>query len=341
MGGSALSKPSVRLDAATFVSVRDRIVKQLQSLFHSVNINYIPYYLSKESFGDLDILTDRMLDSLEVSMVIKALEVVQNSSITSYGIDVDGEMFQVDLIYAEPSIYNFALGYFSYNDLGNLIGRISHAAGFKFGHKGMSYVIREPDNDNHVLSEVLVTNNFNTALEFLGYDASKFLPETFITIEDVYRFAASSPYFSADIFQLHNRNSISRIRDKKRKTYMGFLKWLEKEEVKHQIPNFDYSDKSAFKLKMLKKAFEVFPSFLIRYLEVMEIYESKKKIYEKFNATIVSKVTRKTGKELGVLMKAIKKSVSENELVRMHPEDIVFLIKTVNDELTAGLDEER
>lgn len=38
--------------------------------------------------------------------------------------------------------FNTSLEYLNWNDLGNLIGRIAHKFGLKYGHKGLLYIIK-------------------------------------------------------------------------------------------------------------------------------------------------------------------------------------------------------
>jgi len=337
MGGTALSKPSVRLQRKEFESVRDSVVNQLRSAFSAVTINYIPYYLEKESFGDLDILTNTPLGAPDVASAINAVEFKRNSSVVSYGVTTSSGQFQVDVIYADAVFYDFALNYFSYNDLGNLIGRIAHASCFKFGHKGLAYVVREPDNADHVLDELIVTRNFDEALLFLGYDPVLFHnPETFKTTTDIFEFAGNNPYFSADIFQLHNRNAVSRIRDKKRKTYTDFLLYLTDDSVIKSLPNFDYSEenKTKHREKMLNNSFKLFPSFLHQYRETMEALEKRQLVKQKFNATIVTALTGRTDRDLGILMKTFRSMFrNENELLQLTQDEINALIVNIDQKL--------
>ena len=84
--------------------------------------------------------------------------------------DDDGSIFQVDLIRVDCRHMESAFSYFAFNDLGNLLGRIFHRAGFKLGHKGMCYVVREEGNQSNAIKEIEVTTSWKEALEFAGYD---------------------------------------------------------------------------------------------------------------------------------------------------------------------------
>lgn len=194
-------------------------------------VDVIKSYSAKDSFGDLDIVASKNSKSNEaiqaVFEALSATHISRNSDVISYRVPVEDNtkwfgstsFFQVDLIFIDEEDLEFAKNYFAFNDLGNLIGRIAHAMGFKFGHEGLWYVVRK---GTHVLENIKVSSNFGASLTFLGFDAERYL-EGFETAEDIYRYVADSAFFNPDIFLLHNRNHAARTRDSKRKTYTGFL----------------------------------------------------------------------------------------------------------------------
>ncbi|MFX7063789.1 hypothetical protein ABTH87_19220, partial [Acinetobacter baumannii] len=82
--------------------------------------------------------------------------------------------FQVDLIKTANTSFDFAARYFGLNDFGNLIGRIAHQFGAKFGHLGLLYPIRDVRNNSHLIAEICITSDFSEALDLLGYDAARY-----------------------------------------------------------------------------------------------------------------------------------------------------------------------
>ncbi len=98
------------------------------------------------------------------------------------------------------------------------------------------------------------------------------------------------------IYLLENRNAKSRIRDKKRLAYMGFLKWCE---AHPDLPAFSYpNDKSAW----LPRIAEHFPHFQAEYDQAVADLAELRAVKAKFNGEWVSKLTGLQGKELGGLM---------------------------------------
>ena len=74
--------------------------------------------------------------------------------------------------------------------------------------------------------EKLFISNFDQALEFLGFDSSRFA-QGFNTIDDILDYVASSKYFCKDFFLFENRNHDQRKRDVKRPTYTRALEYFD------------------------------------------------------------------------------------------------------------------
>lgn len=107
-------------------------------------------YATKVDFGDLDVLIEggAGYDPTTIAKMLQATEVVRNGDVTSIGVKVDEGIFQVDLIKTPKESFDFTARYFGFNDFGNLVGRIAHKFGAKFGHLGLLYPIRDLDNSS-------------------------------------------------------------------------------------------------------------------------------------------------------------------------------------------------
>lgn len=191
----------------------------------------IPSYRAKDSFGDCDLLTTATDEAFEKSLSkdFALLGKKKNGSVTSYALKYSNfPPFQFDLIKAREDSFKFHYNYLSYNDLGNLIGRVAAAFGFKFAHNGLYLlawydhkgeersVVRvkeEAKTNDHAehRMEKLFISNFNEALEFLGFDSLRFA-QGFDTVDDILDFVASSKYFCKDFFLFENRNHDQRKR---------------------------------------------------------------------------------------------------------------------------------
>ena len=206
----------------------------------------IPSYRAKDSFGDCDLLTTATDEAFEKSLSkdFALLGKKKNGSVTSYALKYGNfPPFQFDLIKAKEDSFKFHYNYLSYNDLGNLIGRVAAAFGFKFAHDGLYILawyshkgeehsvarVKENGKTNDCAEykmEKLFISNFDEALEFLGFDSLRFA-QGFNTIDDILDFVASSKYFCKDFFLFENRNHDQRKRDVKRPTYTRALEHFD------------------------------------------------------------------------------------------------------------------
>lgn len=315
MGGNALSYTTVRLLGRSFHRLASECVGKLQALMPNNKMVAIEAYRSKYDFGDLDILVESTdYDPFKAAEALGAVEVVRNGPVTSIGILVrpelpqflDGNVFQVDLVAIDAESFDYAKGYFAFNDLGNLIGRTAHAAGLAHRHDGLYYYCRE---GTYLFKEICLTKDYDRALEFLGYSAERF-HQGFEDLEDIFQYVATSTYFNRDIFLLQNRNAKSRIRDRKRKTYMAFLDWCE---ARPNLPGFAYPEhKSAW----LPRIAEHFPHFQGEYDAAYAELARHKAVQAKFNGELVSQWTGHTGKELGQVMRVFKDSFPSREAMQ-------------------------
>lgn len=315
MGGNALSCGSIRLPKATYLKVADDCVSRLRTLYPGRRVQALGSYRAKADFGDCDILIEggQHYDPETAAVILGAREVVRNGPVTSIGIkmrhDVDwlaGNVFQVDLICMEAEAFDFAVGYFGHSDAGNLFGRIAHAMGLTLRHDGLYFYFRDGD---HKFREILLTRDYGLALQFLGYDLAPFRAG-FDTLEDIFRYVASTPYFNRDIFLLENRNARARVRDRKRPTYMEFLRWCE---TQAELPAFEYpADKAAWHGRIA----EYFPHFPVTLESARFDLARLHAVREKFNGELVSQWTGLEGKALGVLMRALKESFQTTDALQ-------------------------
>ena len=304
MGGNALKEFNViRLSSDEYNVVSKELKNRLSILFPNIKVNLIPAFKNKQSFGDMDILYSGVdITQFHKSIISEFNPIghVNNGDCLSITYPIKNKLFQVDLIKTTPKSHDFTLNYFSFSDLGNLMGRIYHKMGLKFGHKGLLYVIRDPDNSNTVIKEIPVTDDWNYVVELGKFP--KHEKDRFIDLHDVFDYVIESPYFNRDIFLLENRNHISRVRDKKRVSYMLFLKYVEN---KPNLPSYNWVN-SQIKSEILIKLFNDFPSFKQEYNKILVDFKRNSQIHEKYNGNFVREWTGLEGKELGLFMKSIK-----------------------------------
>lgn len=338
MGGNALSCASVRLTKKNYERMADSCVAKLRALYPSGRVEAIQSYRSKESHGDLDVLvTAPGYDPFKAAAALDAVEVVRNGPVTSIGVVVrpevphrDGNVFQVDLVSIDAPSFDYSRCYYAFNDLGNLIGRTAHAAGLSHKHNGLWFYLRDGD---YKFREILLTRDYHVALAFLGYDVDRFRAG-FDGLEDIFWYVANSAYFNSAIYLLENRNAVSRVRDRKRKTYCEFLKFCA---AHPELPAFQYPENKA---DWLPRIAQHFPHFQGEYDQALADLAELRAVKAKFNGEWVSQLTGLQGKELGFLMKQFKESFESAEAQRAFvlassPEVIEARVRQVQASMTA------
>jgi hypothetical protein len=180
-------------------------------------------YRTKDSFGDADILClwDGKSHDLKQWIIetFDSKEVVQNTTVYSF----EYKELQVDFILTPEKNWESAKTYFSYNDIHNLIGKLFHSVGLKWGQDGLRYVYRI---DGKVLGEIPLTTKYQEAFKLVGLDPVVY-EKGFDDLVDMFKYVVTSPMFNPIKYDLENLNRINRERDKKRKTYAAFINYIE------------------------------------------------------------------------------------------------------------------
>jgi hypothetical protein len=346
MGGNAfpnLKDKILRLNTAEFASFQKEVLGRLRMMLDSNHLSRAIFseiisYHTKPSFGDLDIIYTEFLEGCilptpeEFKAALGAVDMVRNGPVTSFAVPCGFGLFQVDLIRVHFEEFDSAFSYFAYNDLGNLLGRIFHRAGFKLGHSGMSYVIRDEQNSSHVAKEVIVTRSWKEALEFAGYDYERWV-NGFDTLEDVFRYVVSVPTANRTIFRLDETNHQARVRDRKRKTYQLFLNWVN--DPSNGIPDNETIPKTVLRSQWMTKAFERFPKFKEEYETAQSQIQKVRAARSKFNGDLVRQITGLEGKELGAFIADFVQNFivgachtnRENWAITNSPEEIEIMIR--------------
>ena len=303
MGGNALKQHETRrYSKSEYLLIEDRIRSDFIHLFGREPL-FIPYYHNKNDFGDMDIVfpsnempnnwKDILIDFYQLTNEM----FVSNGGVFSFAVD----HFQIDLIFAKTQKdAEMAVKYFGWGDLGNLIGRLYHKLGVKYGHNGISLVVRL-DKNQHVMDEILLSRDMEEILSIIGLSYEEY-QKGFDDLEDIFQFVAKSKFFDPDIYLFHNRNHKAVIRDKKRSTYNGFLEWIKREKPP---TNFSFEEKTEKGGYSIREPFysEIivprFPWIEERVAKMIQRYQLTQKIREVYNSTVIGEITGLQGKELG------------------------------------------
>src|SRR5574343_224771 len=165
MGGLALAHITRRYQKEEFIPVTDEICSILLRVFKGARMP--KWFESKESFGDADFLVNST--GIDFNVKEKLVELFNPTEIIANGnvITFDYKQLQVDVILTPEENWEIAYQYFSYNDIGNLIGRYAHRFGLKYGFDGLRYDYRHEDK---VHGEITVSKDIKDILDFLGLD---------------------------------------------------------------------------------------------------------------------------------------------------------------------------
>ncbi|MCU0446134.1 MAG: hypothetical protein MUE85_14600 [Microscillaceae bacterium] len=175
-----------------------------QYLDHKLGQEYyrIPrYYAQKPDFGDMDIIVS--LAQIGANWQQTRLEIVQDLGISQYKasgavFSTVYQRFQVDYFPIAPEYFESTYNYLSFNDLGNLIGKIFRRFNLKYGETGLQYVFRR--QDSHYKQEILISTDFAQICAFLGLDYAQWL-QGFENLSDMFDWVIASPYFSVKPYQ--------------------------------------------------------------------------------------------------------------------------------------------
>ena len=321
MGGKALSCETIRLNKDRYISLFEEIRKKIcdELGYCQFYISDIKTYKNKTDFGDLDILISKKLTENEITSILNPVEIFTNGLDTSIGYKIMDNIFinnqigifQIDLIYANLQDYTFTNKLMSYDPIGNLLGMLFNALGFKLTNKGLFYKLKDPIT-KQLIDYILVTSCFENALIILGYtDIDYFVygNNSFYSLENIYEFITNSKYFHPEIYlKTENLNHSSRTKFKKRPNIVSFLDY-----IKNIRPSFNIAKLSTISdkvVKSLSNSLEYLTvineeTFKDRCSKVLTEYQINLEYHKRFNGKITSELTGLEGKELSLFMEQL------------------------------------
>lgn len=320
MGGRALKETKTRRYLVEeFVTLAAEVKSKLAQVIPDCRIEVIPYFRNKESFGDLDLLIENKDAATRVRESLTQLGVTElvhpkpksenwNPDMQTWSVGGFGEL-QVDFIFVPPEFFDSALAYYSYNDLGNFIGRTADSMGLSYGFKGLTYNLMDPDNDAVRIEKIVISTDTKAILEFLGFDYAVF-DQGFDTLDEIIEFAMATPYLQPSYFDVENRNHRARSRDTKRDNYKLMWQTLQARNVQVNVADLPTC------AEQLQRAHDTFPTFAECHQRLLEDHaafrakrdEERKRVKARFSAQKVIEWTGITGTDLGVFMGFLRES---------------------------------
>lgn len=308
MGGKALNKYGVfteRKNTDEFLMLGKELQDNI-ALNLPVSTAVVKCYHTKADHGDLDLLlcmaddvTINWRDYIEKHFKPQAIH--NNGGVFSF----DYKNFQVDFIPVKEKKWKTAQIYYSYDPLGNIMGKTFHKFGLSYGWDGLFYKFRNFHGSNS--QNILLTTDARKIFEFGGYDYDRYL-KGFDTLEDIFKFAISSKYFDTEMFQMENLKSIDKKRNRKRGSYHLFLNYLKDNDINVR---YDFNKDKDLYLLMID---DFFPEpDLMGQLYDLKMEDTENRILsQKFNGDMVmSWLPKLQGKELGAAITKFKTALGD------------------------------
>ena len=314
MGGKALNKYGIfteRKNTEEFLRIgqelKDRIDWDFDGMHQPIFAEVVTCYRNKADHGDLDLLMymgkDIQIDWYRyIKNAFKPRAINSNGGVYSF----DYQGFQIDVQPIPAKKWDTAIVYFSYDPLGNIMGKTYHKFGLSYGWEGLFYKYRNAHGTNS--ANILLTNDVKKIFDFGGYDYDRYL-NGFDTLEEIFRFAIDSKYFDTEMFQMENLKSIDKKRNRKRGSYHLFLNYLKDNGINAHHPFF--KDKFTYVYSINN----FFPE--AKLIDQLNVLQEKDRIQsmiaQKFNGDIVlSWLPKLQGKELGKAMGMFKNSLGDD-----------------------------
>lgn len=217
-----------RIDRPQYLNIEAQVRDYLNRKVGAENYRVPRYYSNKPDFGDMDIIIrlgaetnwPQLRQEIVTDLGIASAKSAGSVYSTVY------QNLQVDYFTAPPEYFESTYNYLSFNDLGNLLGKICRRFNLKYGERGLAYVYRI--NDGNYKKDIKLTTDFQVICQFLGLDYSKWLTG-FANLEEIFAWTIDSPYFSVNPYI--DRSTSLEKRLKERSTIQEFLAYLQQHQI--------------------------------------------------------------------------------------------------------------
>ena len=295
-----------RLPKADYLRLENKVVAYLDEKLP--NAYRIPrYYTNKADFGDMDIIL--CAEELPKAWPLFRLEIAKELGITQY--KMSGQLFstvlegfQVDFFLRARTHFETRYHYLSFNDIGNLIGKIFKRFNLKYGEVGLEYVFRRVGGSYK--KDILVSKDFQQIYAFLGLDYEKWA-KGFESREEMFDWVMASPYFSVTPYD--KKEAKLQKRERTRKTMQRFYEYLEEKNIQK---TYKYAEHKEDYLPLIVTYFP--KSNLIEQIKEERAKEARANVIKaKYNGRIVmSLFPELKAKQLGHFMQLFSESLGED-----------------------------
>jgi hypothetical protein len=185
------------------------------------------YHDAKADFGDMDVIVATSPDWGE-----RREQITRDLGITE--VKVVGHVYstvyrglQTDFFAVPATRLDSMHAFMSFNDVGNIIGRMCRRFNLTWGEDGLSYVFRRASSKSY-RADLPVTKDLAQVCAFLGLDYAAWV-RGFADLDAIFAWVTASPYFSVTPYVEQT--------PKLRPTIVAFIAWLEQHGIT-QRPDF-------------------------------------------------------------------------------------------------------
>ena len=330
MGGNALNKVvASRINLEQYNRVKRDLEEKFNQYLESEFTIDVP---GKIDFGDIDMLyvVKNKIDSIWnvdmidfdivqlITQIYNPVDIVLNGPVCSfaYYLHDDNKYFQVDLIKVED--LPMSRFYFSYGDLGGIIGRLTQHKSVVYGSRGLwvnpnqetinkflsaNQIEMQVNKDliiKSILPNIILSNKPDQICEYLGLDWNEWV-KGFSSKQEIFEWVTKSPWFKLDSFRALDYEHRNRVNS--RPMYQDFLKYIFIDE-----PNFSIEKGNSSKYININLQLESLEYFGKTYILAEEILSIEKRLLRK------EKFSGKKFLDLGIESKQIKKNLDNFKL---------------------------
>ena len=302
MGGLLFNLP--RMPRADYLVLERDLRAYLDKKLHG-QYRIPRFYADKPDFGDLDVIVASRPDWGDLRQeIVKDLGITRFKAVghvysTVYR-ELQTDFFTVPAAFVE-STYNFM----SFNDLGNILGRMFRRFNLKYGEQGLSYVYRR--DDEHYKQDLPVSTDMRRILGFLELESTPW-ERGFDNLTVMFDWAVQSPFFSVAPY-LDGSDKPLEKRTQERRTMQRFQAYIEERSLQ-QRP--DFLPREAY----LERIVQAFPEAnLPEQIELERQNEARAvALAAKFNGKrVMELLPRLSGRELGAFIVNFKASKPDFE----------------------------
>jgi hypothetical protein len=320
MGGKLFNLP--RMPREEYL-IRERAVRDCLDRKLGGTYRIPRYYGGKADFGDMDVIVPDGPGWLQMRVEITASLGITRTKTAGRVFSTVFDGLQTGFFAVEERLVDSTYNYMSFNDLGNLLGRICRRFNLKYGEEGLSYTYRRAGND-HYRADLPVTQDFARICAFLKLDHAAWI-EGFATLTALYEWVIASRYFSVAPYLDDLTGTMAR-RSRDRPTIGSFIDFLRERGIAAR-PAFD--ERTAY-LPMVIAAFPE-AGLEARIAAERDSEQRANAIAAKFNGKLVMRLRPElSGQALGEFIVAFKRSIPGFE---------AFLLDTADEEIARRIRE--